>query len=151
MKHFFERELKLGCVLAPFGVPVGIVISYLFLSLIMFDFQAAFALVALSIICTAGISLILWLPLWYGVGYVTILLVRFGLHLVGLDFLGNLFNKKPAADAPAGPPTLTAEQTALVNYIKKARHKGLTDEQISGNLKTNGWSSNAISDAFQLA
>src|SRR5205085_6334281 len=30
-----------------------------------------FLLFALTIICTGGISLVLWVPLWYGVGTVT--------------------------------------------------------------------------------
>jgi|GEM_PF-1426396 len=154
MNDFISRELKLGCALTPITIPIGMVISYLVMSIVMWDFGAAFGIIALSIICTLGISLILWIPLWYGVGYGVLIALRFLLPLFGMDISG-LFERKKAKSASGdksnpAQPALSRDQQALLNYIKKARTKGLNDEQISRNLKINGWKANSISAAFQM-
>jgi hypothetical protein len=129
----------------------------------MGSFEDAFWLIGVSIICTAFISLIIWLPLWYGVGYGVLLLLR----LAGLN-VGAIFDSQkgqaataptesPAQVEPAGPATqpepkanLTRDQQALLNYIHKARAKGLSDALISRNLAKNGWSAENITAGFRL-
>jgi hypothetical protein len=122
-------------------------------------------LIVVSIICTAFISLIIWLPVWYGVGYGVLLLLR----LAGLN-VGAIFDSKkgPAAAAPAESqaqveaaslaaqpdPAVTAnlsrDQQALIQYVSKARAKGLSDEQIARNLTKNGWNTESITSGFRL-
>lgn len=153
MNDFISRELKLGCALTPIATPLGGVIVYLIMAIVMWDFGTAFGILVFSIICTAGISLILWIPLWYGVGYGVLLALRFILPLFGMDISG-IFERKKAKPTSGGSqpaqPTLSRDQQALLNYIKKARAKGLSDEQISQNLTINGWKANSISAAFQM-
>lgn len=137
---------------------VGWVVTYIILAIVLADPGSALILMALSVICTAGISLILWVPLGYGVGWVVLAIV-------------GLFVKTRAGDgekksgsgnhSPVSPgklpvlsnllepelqrkPGLTGDQQAITNYIKKARARGLTPEQITANLKNNGWSMDSI-------
>jgi len=102
-------------------------------------------LFVLSIVCTLGISLIIWIPLGFGVGWVVF-------KIAGWD---KTSPKKPGEDAqqpkPQSLPSLTRDQQALLNYIKKAKAKGLNDDQISQNLTTNGWTTDSITAAFQMA
>ncbi len=151
MKEFINKETRLGCALAPVYLPIGIAISYLILAAVMLDFGDAFAVMAISIICTAGISLIIWVPGWYLLGLLAISLLRIVLHGFGLE-LGGLFDAKKESPADeSNRPKLTRDQLALLNYIHKARDKGLSDSQIQQNLLKNGWSSDIIAAAFQMA
>jgi hypothetical protein len=106
-------------------------------------------ILALSIICTLGISLILWLPVWYVMGYVIMLIPRRLLEARGIDIRDRLAPKK---GGPAGEeqPGLSRDQQALIDYIKKAQTKGLSNDQISQNLGKNGWTTASITAAFQL-
>jgi hypothetical protein len=118
------------------------------------DVTTAFAILLFSIICTAGISLILWLPLWYGVGYLTVALFRLLVRAFGGQ------TSSPAAPpqqplaqaAPAGEQgqALSRDQIAITTYIKKARAKGLNRESISKALQANGWKVESINQGFQL-
>ena len=153
MKEFISRELRMGCIATPIAIPLGVGLVYLVMGILMWDFGAALGIVAFSIICTLGISLILWIPLWYVVGYGVLLALRFILPLFGMD-ISPIFERKkakPASDgSQAARPTLSRDQLALINYIKKAQVKGLTKEQISSNLENNGWTSGSITSAFQM-
>jgi len=160
-----KRELKLALIQAPIAIPIGFVIVYLLLAVIMGSLGDAFWLIAVSIICTAFISLIIWLPVWYGVGYGVLLLLR----LAGVN-VGAIFDSKkgqtatPPAESqtqvetasPAAQPDravtahLSRDQQALIYYVSKARAKGLSDEQISRNLAKNGWSAESITSGFRL-
>jgi hypothetical protein len=164
MKDAISRELKLALALSPIAIPIGIVLVYLVLAVLMGSLGDAFTLILASIICTALISLIIWIPLWYIVGYGALLILRLALKPMGVD-LGGLFAAKktapdkppaqaaevrPAAAPPLSPQGLTNDQMALLNYVGKARRKGLTDAQISHNLEKNGWSGESITAAFQM-
>ena len=173
MSSFFARESKLGLMLAPIAIPLGMLISYLLLAAIMGDFGDAFAMIAFSIICTAGISLIIWLPVWYVAGYLVLIAIRFLLKWAEVD-TGSIFRsrkKQGSGEAEQNPvksdrlqslsgqldqevgqqPKLTKDERALINYIQKARSKGLTTAQISTNLAKNGWPGNSINAALQAA
>lgn len=101
-------------------------------------------LFVLSIVCTLGISLIIWIPLGYGVGWIVF-------KIAGWD---KPSHKKPREGTqqpePQSAAPLTRDQQALLNYIKKARTKGLNDDQISQNLTSNGWATDSIAAAFQM-
>ena len=119
-----------------FGAGVG---EFLFIGLLNL-----MQLFILSLVCTLGISLIIWLPLGYGVGWIVY-------KIAGWD---RVFHKKQA-DTQKPEPQIegspTRDQQALLNYIKKARSKGLNDDQISQKLTTNGWPTDSITAAFQMA
>jgi hypothetical protein len=131
------------------------VVTFIFLTIFLAgDVATAFAILLFSIICTAGISLILWLPLWYGVGYLTVILFRLLVRAFGgQPSSPPATPKQPLAQAaPTGEPeqALSRDQIALTNYIKKARAKGLNREAISKALQANGWKVESINQGFQL-
>lgn len=104
------------------------------------------SLFALSIICTAGVSLIIWLPLGYLVGAITFAVTRFFLRLVGIQTDSKKAeDKQPAKQKQPAPGR---DQMALANYIQKARQKGLTDAQITQNLLSSGWTDASIAIAL---
>ena len=153
MKDFVSREIGLGCLATPIAIPIGAVIVYVVMGIVTADFSTAFGILIFSIICTAGISLLLWIPIWYAVGYGTLIVLRVILGFFGVD-IGGIFGSKKAKSTPDDPkpaqPALSRDQQALLNYIKKARAKGLSDEQISQNLTSNGWKAQSVTDVFQM-
>ena len=154
MKEFLSKESKLGCVLAPVYLPLGVAISFIALAIVTLDISAAFGIMALSIICTLGISLIIWIPLWYILGYLTFAVLRFILSFFGVDLAESMgINKKKNSSHPKEEeelPALNRDQQALLSYIQKAQAKGLNSIQISSNLQNNGWSSDSITWAFDF-
>ena len=123
--------------------------AYSFVDGFVASITLAGSLFALSIICTAGVSLIIWLPLGYLVGAITFAVTRFFLKITGIQ----TGSKKAADEQPAEQkqPALNRDQMALVNYIQKARKKGLTDTQIAQNLLNNGWTNASITAALTTA
>ena len=153
MKEFFSKESKLGCILSPIYIVLGVALSFIILTIFTFDISAAFAILALSIICTAGISLIIWIPVWYILGYLAFAALRFVLSLFGVDLAASMgLNKKKNNPHPKKEqPALTRDQQALLSYIKKAQAKGLSNAEISSSLQKNGWSSDSITWVFKFA
>ncbi len=139
---------------------VGFIVLYIICAIIMMDPGAAMTLILLSIICTLGISLAIWIPLSYLVGWGVLWSIQFVLRLVKATESG------PQAESPKSKiqtlskqldqtlqaeSSLTNDQRALANYITKARGKGLTNEEISSKLRNNGWSVDAIKWGFALS
>ena len=94
-------------------------------------------LIAASIICTAGVSLVIWIPLSYGVG-----------SLIVSIYESVSKSKKTGGDGPKS--SMNNEQKALTGYIHQSRSKGVSDDNIFSLLKNNGWAENAIHEAFGL-
>ncbi len=141
-------------------VVVGFAVLYTIGALIMMDLADAMTLIFLSIICTAGISLAIWIPLSYLVGWGVLWAIQFAIRLVKAEESG------PQAESPKSKQqtlskqldqtlqaesSLTNDQRAIANYITKARGKGLTNEAISSKLRNNGWSVDAIKWGFALS
>ena len=145
-----KSGLSAWLINAALYIPVGIIVTIIFLTIFMAgDISSALLILVFSVICTAGISLILWLPIWYGVGYLMVALFR----LLVRAFGGQPSSpQQPLAQAaPAGEQgqALSRDQLAVTNYIKKARAKGLNRESISKTLQTNGWTADSINQGFQ--
>lgn len=133
---------------------VGWIVCYIVLAIFMMDLIDALTMIAISVICTVGISLVIWIPLGYLVGWGVLALI--GLFVkTGKDNPTN----NPASSAPKknlsnltelldkdlrSKPALTIDQQAIVNYIKKAQSKGLDESEINSNLRNNGWSADTI-------
>jgi len=98
---------------------------------------SAIQLAAFSIICTAGVSLVIWIPLSYGVG-----------SLIVSIYESVSKSKKTGGDGPKS--SMNNEQKALTGYIHQSRSKGVSDDNIFSLLKNNGWAENAIHEAFGL-
>ena len=165
MSNPVYRELKRALILSPIAIPIGAVIVFIIMTIGAGDPGSALGLIALSVICTAGISLIIWIPVCYFLGYLMIILLRIGLKAAGVD-IGAVFSRrkddskssssqKNLQDSQldenlAVKSDLTRDQVALINYIRKAQQKGLSKEAISHNLDQNGWAIDSINQAFRL-
>lgn len=115
----------------------------IFLLLLVFTGSSAILLVAASIICTAGVGLVVWIPLSYGVG-----------SLIVAIFQSINSRNRPSTNIKSSAGTaivnLTNDQKALTDYIHQSRSKGVNDNNIFSLLKSNGWAENAIHEAFGL-
>lgn len=141
----FTTQLTIGLVVAPF---IGaFVLHYVLMFMLGSSSDDIFGLYLLSIICTLGIGLVVWIPLWYVTGYAVIIVVNLLLGVFGYS-LGSLISRR-IRKTPHNQ-SLSRDQLALTNYIQKARQKGLDDAQILSNLKQNGWNSQSVTAVFQL-
>lgn len=113
----------------------------IFIILTLFTGPSAIILVAASIICTAGVGLVIWIPLSFVVGSVVIAIFQ-SIHSASLQS-GN-------AEKSTGPKlvVLTNEQKAIIDYIKLARVRGFKDDDTYTNLKIKGWTEQVIRECF---
>jgi hypothetical protein len=144
-----------------FRFVVGMVVLYILLAIFMLDPGQALLLIAISVICTAGISLVIWIPLAYFVGWgVLALFARITGKTIDFDS-----TTPPAEGEPAQvqseniaalsqqlnkEPGLTNDQQAIASYIRKALEKGLGHDKIIENLRNNGWSTDSIRWGFDF-
>lgn len=114
--------------------------AVIFLVLLLFIGPAAPVLVAASIICTAGVGLVVWIPLSYGVGLLVVAIFQ------------SLFNHDRPSIVESSSGTqivnLNNDQRAIINYILLARGRGFKDDDTFTNLKVNGWSEQMIRECF---
>ena len=91
------------------------------------------AFLAASIICTAGISLVVYVPTAYVLGHLFFKLWdRYVKQEYGIKFVDVDNNQK-----------------ALHDYINKAREAGMIDSSIKDTLRSQGgWSDDEIDDAY---
>lgn len=81
----------------------------------------------LSIVCTLGISLVVWIPLAFFIG--TVVFMLFG----GIE-----------------KGSISKEQQALRDYVNRAKNSGLSSEEIKKALKDKGWSEEEITAAGDI-
>ena len=134
---------------------VGAVVTFIVLSIMTYDTGISILgfwfygvggvlfLYFFSIVCTAGAALIVWIPLWYGVGWVVFEVVGWLIKKLGANPAGD--TQQPEAQSAA---SLTRDQQALLNYIKKARARGMNHERISLVLTSEGWTADEMNWAF---
>lgn len=98
-------------------------------------------LVLMSIICTAGLSLLIWIPVLTGMGMVTIL-------LLGLIFpaMRAMPGDGPRS-ATSGAPSSGSGRAGISRYIERMQGAGMPDEVILERLKRAGWSEKEIGSA----
>jgi hypothetical protein len=146
------------------AIAVGALTTFVILAIMTGDIAIAAGVYIFSIICTVGISLVLWLPLWYGVGWIVIQIVK-----TVQGYLGSGEDKGTTSAAAHAPPpqtgklvdlterlnqelrndpTLARNQVALLNYVRKAREKGLSNQQITLDLTNTGWPTDHINLAL---
>src|SRR5437867_134064 len=94
---------------------IGFVTIVVLLSL--FTAGAAIPLILLSIICTAGISLVIWIPFSYAVGSLVVGLFQ-GIHQE---------NRKDNTNQIL---VVSNDQMAIINYIKQAKQNSMSDNAI---------------------
>jgi len=161
MKNRLSKTTKLGCALAPINITVGALLIYVVLAIFLGSFGDAFSFIAFSVICTLGVSLILWIPACYVVGYLPVLLFRLLMTASSKSDTGTrpaaskkktlqALSDRLKADSATGGLEPTHDQQALLDYVDKASLKGLSREQITSNLRQNGWNMDSINWAFNF-
>jgi hypothetical protein len=118
-------------------VGVGFCVSSVALCIFGGGVQAAFQILALSIVCTAGLGLVFWIPLWWFVGWVTMTLVV---------AVAESRATQPAKDVK---PVVRRTEGAIMMYIRKATAEGMNQDLIVQCLQSQGWSLAEIQKARQ--
>lgn len=93
-----------------------------------------------SIVCTLGVSLVIWIPIWWIAGTLTLSLVP-----RVADILER--NRSATIPLPVIPRQASPTQLAIANYIKKAENSGLSERAIINRLIANGWTEAEIERA----
>lgn len=119
-------------------VVVGFIVTFGFLC--VNGINNAIVILFFSILCTAGVSLVMWIPLWWLVGWIAFAIFR--------AIVKSQPNSTFSGDT--SPPTKDPNQQALLNYMKLAKSKGFSDSQISTRLRVEGWSDAEIAAARQV-
>ncbi len=147
--------MKRHAKIAVIGWPLGFLVLTLFAA---GDFSSVAGLLFMSIVCTAGVGLLLWFPFFWVTGKMTLwLLTAIGVKISD-EYTGGSTEKldelEVVADAPAVKtsmkPRVSSEVMALAKYIKKFQDDGATAVVIF-KLKQAGWNDAIINQALELA
>ena len=101
-----------------------------------------FAFFMASVICTAGLGLLAWVPAWYVVGALTVFIFSCFRDL--RETVQQKAGKRPHQQQHP----LSAKLLAASRYIREAHDRGEKDPQIIEDLKMNGWQPSIIDQAF---
>jgi hypothetical protein len=122
------KKSFLHCVLIGFGL------VFLLLTVVgLFNEASIFGgviIIGVSIVCTLGVSLVLWVPLWWLLGWIVL----------------TLFQSKAAAPVVATTPK---HLRPLITYIDQARSRGYSNDQIQRRLIQEGWSETEVTAALE--
>jgi hypothetical protein len=139
------------------SLAVGVPLTLLILIAIVGDFSTAMIIFGASIICTAGISLIIWLPVCYGIGFSALWLAG---QVVKLFHTPEDSSRRPQPTEHRETVNLQVlnqriqqssqqhNQQALEEYIQRAIAYGYTEQKIIENLTQHGWSESEIQQAY---
>ena len=89
----------------------------------------------ISVICTFGVALLIWLPVFWVIGSIVI----------------SLFNLFFNSDGKKETKSLDQKQMVFIQYIQRERAAGVSDQQISLAFKDVGWTDSDIQAAFKYA
>ncbi len=115
------------------GFPIVIFITIILAG----GIQNAFLMMALSVICTMGVGGVFW----WGAAWVV------GRSLLAIYDLAKGTEQQPALVAVSAD--LSAEQQALVDYIRRSLNANASESQIKTRLRAKGWSDGDIEAAYQ--
>lgn len=105
------------------------------------NFQSLLGLALMSITCTAGIGLVVWIPLCDIIGSLSLAVIR-----ATAAMFSDSGRKEEGAPEQKG--AMLKEQMAIEQYIDRAKFYGLSNEQILSALKNGGWSDVEIQAAY---
>lgn len=135
---------------------IGLCIVYVLLASLTGGFGPAIALLVGSIVCTAGIGLVLWIPLCIGVGAIAVATTRWAVSTLGLSApeqsprLGaSTSTAQPAVNLSTLTQANPQNQIALEDYVRRALLLEHSYEQIASTLKFRGWSEDEIHQAYE--
>ncbi len=148
-QNLWKLVLSLGMVVA---LPVGIVMTAIIGVIAVGDLTSAAILFVMSVVCTFGMSLVIWLPLAWLVGILTLSLLM-AIYLAGKKWIGWQWPALEARLQRQSQDTASQSPTtqALHRYISQATAKGYSDDQIQRRLLKQGWTTAEIEAAQTLA
>ena len=127
MNKFFQRTF------------IGFIVVFLVTALITGGIGDAMGVLFLAVVCTAGASLIIIVPVCYGVGSLVI--------FIGVPLLEKV---QDSDSVPVTPLSLAGSyKMALSTYVQKSKEAGYTDEWIQSKCKENGAAMEEIELAFK--
>jgi len=115
-------------------VAVGLCVSAPVVCFFAGGVSEGLTLMLLSIICTAGIALVVWVPVWWVIGWLLLAIV-------------DLIRSKQPKEKQAGDPKLRDE--VLVAYLREADARGMDQQTATSRLTSMGWSIGEIELARQ--
>ena len=128
MRRFFHR-LGVGFLIS---IPITVILTG--------GVQDAIGMLLISIVCTAGIGLVFWIPVWWFVG------------MLALDVVVKAATGKPdQKPTPVPNPTelSSRDSGALKAYVAKAITSGMDADEMTRRLQQNGWQKADIESAYQ--
>ena len=138
---------------------VGLPIVFLCLAAFTGSFSNALSLLLISVVCTAGIGLVIWVPLCLFAGWIALTVAK------QITSTARTSNRDGAARNAAERTEASIRQQAIARtvlqgstpqerialdeYIRRAVRLGHTYDRILTTLRQQGWSETEISQAFQ--
>jgi hypothetical protein len=125
-------------------IVVGFCVTFVILFVVTRGVTTAGMFLAVSIVCTAGVALVVWIPAWWIVGWLTLAVVGFFTSRFEKDV-----SKARSENEPVGGYAPVSEWTdlALEGYLRKAETKGLDPKKVTDRLLHLGWSIGEIQTA----
>lgn len=136
---------------------VGLPLVFLCLVAATGSFSNAFWLLVGSVVCTAGIGLVVWIPLSLVVGWAALTLAKEIANTAGISNGDGVARNAAQTESMRQQAARTAQDTtpqeriALDEYIRRAVRLGHTYERILTTLTEQGWKEAEIHQAFQAA
>ncbi len=109
-------------------------------SFVVFGGDEGLTFLMASVICTAGASLAIYIPVALAIGILIEAMAAF------MGF--NLFKKNDTKDQKK---SLTPNQMALVNYIGECKERGIAPDTFYASLNASGWTNDEITEAMNYA
>ena len=120
------------------NIIVGFPTLFLLLSILFGDPQKALSLILVSIICTAGFGLLIWIPLSVIVG---------GMILAFAHSLSEKVSPQPISHATKAS-IVSSHQRALIDYLTQTTGSGYGEKEVVELLKKKGWTEKDITEAL---
>ena len=127
-------------------VTVGLLVSFFVVALFAGGLTGAIAVMAVSIICTAGIGLVVWVPVWWITGFMVLDVICVSLGIIDPPESNDESLQSPSRGDETGKPS---ESRALKAYIRQALASGMDATEIKHRLEQNGWQPPDIERAYQ--
>ena len=107
-------------------------------------------IVLASIICTLGITLVVYIPVICLIGFAARKLWKALMQSMGVKSKEVLPSTEATVNTQQTQPVLTNNDIALQNYIRESKTAGaLNNDQIKQNLLRAGWAESQIDEAFK--
>lgn len=146
---------------------IGLLTAF-FIALIMGQINSFYSFLLISVICTAGVTLIIWIPVFCMVGHVVRNLFELftGIKPKPLNPIAEVVVQHHVASSIEEPsiaqeagqvvhqkttelPMNSQSLAAIADYMIQARAAGLIDQVIMANLLAAGWTESDVSSGFE--